>query len=371
MARSSKDNGVAGDSSKIVISIGDTQSPIVSNVVSGIEAAKQVPLVREVGSSTSTAGSSFIPSIILTGAGAIGGLFVWVAWQVFPAPEDDVQAANIQTSVTIALVLSLVLVLADALQSQSASKLGKVLLIAVPAALVASFLFGYIASELYSSGVDRIWDAIIADGFDPIYDFEGFSNEFTSRNHINRGIAWMFMGVATGLALGAATLAPKRLLVTTGGGLVGAFLGGFVFDFFAGENEAQIAGLAITGAAIGLSMGLLEQAVKTSWLQITQGGMAGKQFILYKPDLTLGSSPNADVTLIKDPAIPGLAARITRRGSATTIESMDNSRPIIVNGVAATQRMTLQPGVVLQLGSTSVVYHERNKSEVSSSIVRN
>ena len=370
MATASKGPGSAGDESKIVISVGDTQSAAVSNVVSGIEAAKQVPLVRDVGVATSGTGSSFIPTIILGVAGAIGGLLVWVSWIVFPAPEDDVQAANIQTSVSIALVLSLVLVLADGLQSQSASKLGKSLLIAVPVAIVASLVFGYIASELYSAGTDQIWEDLLNDGYNPLFDAEGFFTEFATRNHLTRGIAWMFMGVATGLALGASTLAAKRLLVTTGGGLVGAFVGGFVFDFFQGESEAQIVGLAITGSAIGLSMGLLEQAVKSSWLQITHGGMAGKQFILYKADITVGSSPAADVTLIKDPAIPGLAGRISRRGSVTTIESLDASKPIMVNGVAATQRMTLRPGSVIQLGGTNVVYNERTKSDVSSSIVR-
>ncbi len=370
MPTSSRGPGAAGDESKIIISVGDTQSSAVSSVVSGIEAAKQVPLVRDVGAASAGSGSSFIPTLILTVAGAIGGLLVWVSWNVFPTSEDDTQAANIQTSVTIALVLSLVLVLADGLQSQSAPKLGKSLLIAVPAAIVGSLVFGYIASELYTSGVERIWDDMLNDGFNLVFDAEGFFTEFMTRNHLNRGLAWMFMGVATGLALGASTLAAKRLLVTTGGGLVGAFVGGFVFDFFPGENEAQIVGLAITGAAIGLSMGVLEQAVKSSWLQITHGGMAGKQFILYKADITVGSSPAADVTLIKDPAIPGLAGRISRRGSVVTIESLDVSKPIMVNGVAATQRMTLRPGSVIQLGTTNVVYNERTKSDVSSSIVR-
>jgi uncharacterized Tic20 family protein len=366
----SKGTNSAGDEPKIVISVGDTMTPAVSNVVSGIEAAKQVPLVRDVGVATASTGSSFVPTLILTVAGAIGGLLVWLAWTVFPAPEDDAQAANIQTSVTIALVLSLVLVLADGLQSQSASKLGKSLLIAVPAAIIGSLVFGYIASELYVSGTERIWEDLIDDGFNLFLDPEGFFAELSARNHLNRGIAWMFMGVATGLALGASTLAAKRLLVTSGGGLVGGFIGGFAFDFFQGESEAQIVGLAITGAAIGLSMGLLEQAVKSSWLQITHGGMAGKQFILYKPDVTIGSSPAADVTLIKDPAIPGLAGRISRRGSVTTIESLDASKPVMVNGVAATQRMTLRAGSVIQLGGTNVVYNERTKSDVSSSIVR-
>jgi hypothetical protein len=356
-------------SSKIVITVGDTQAVQVTSVVNQIEAAKQVPLVREIGDSKSTGSSALVPTLILTGAGAVGGLLVWVVWGLLPT-ADDSQTANIQTSVSIAMVLALVLVLADALQSMSAGKLGKALLVAIPVALAGSFLFGYIASELYTGGVRQIWDSLVAQGYDPVNDLDTFIEQFTTRNHLNRGTAWMFMGAATGLAVGASTLAAKRVVITGVGGLFGAFVGGFAFDFFAGEDQAQIVGLALTGSAIGLSMGLLEQVVKSSWLQITQGGMAGKQFIVYKNEVTVGSSPGADVTLIKDPSIPGIACRILKRGSVTTIESMDSQRPVIVDGVAATHKITLRHGSVIQLGGTAVVYNERSKSDVNASIVR-
>ncbi len=356
------------DANKIIISVEETQGIQISSVVEQIETAKQVPLVREIGDAGSGSGFSFLPALILTGAGAIGGLLVWVAWNILPTPDDS-STANIQTSVSIAMVLAVVLVLADGLQSRSASKLGKALLIAGPAALVGSFIFGYVASELYTTGVDQIWDRLVSQGFDPNYNWDAFITEFTSQNHLNRGIAWMFIGVATGIAVGASTLAAKRILITGLGGLVGAFIGGFVFDFFVGEDQAQIVGLAVTGAIIGLSMGALEQAAKSSWLQITQGGMAGKQFIVYKNDITLGSSPAADVTLIKDPAIPGVAARITKRGAVTTIESTDIQRPVIVDGLAVLQRVPIRHGSLIQLGSTSVVYNERSKSDVQSSVL--
>ena len=121
--------------------------------------------------------------------------------------------------------------------------------------------------------------------------------------------------------------------------------------------------------SIGLGIGLIEQAAKTSWLEIVQGGMAGKQFILYKPTVSLGSAPTADVTLIKDPAIPAYAAEITRRAGAITLTSLDPARPVLVNGAAVT-KTTLAEGSTIELGATVVRYRERSKKEVSASIVR-
>jgi hypothetical protein len=98
--------------------------------------------------------------------------------------------------------------------------------------------------------------------------------------------------------------------------------------------------------------------------------MAGKQFILYKNEISLGSSPSADVTLIKDPAIPGIAATITRRGSQVFLVSTDPQRPVSVDG-AAVLRGQIHEGSAIALGATIVRFRERSKNSVNSGIVRN
>jgi hypothetical protein len=164
-------------------------------------------------------------------------------------------------------------------------------------------------------------------------------------------------------------LAIKRIVITGAGGFAGGFIGGFLFDFFQGEEIAQITGLVITGAAVGLSVSLLEQVTKSSWLEIVKGGMAGKQFILYQNSITIGSSPAANVTLIKDPAIPGVVATIRRSGSTVSIISADRTIPISVNGVASFEHR-LTEGAVIVLGSTEIRFREKAKQVNDSAIIR-
>ncbi len=355
-----------GKPAKIVITLDDMSTPENASVVNHIQAAQQVPLVREVGTESKYYGG-LITLLWLALAGIFGGFLTWVVWKLLPQ-TDDATASNIQASMSIALVIGLVLVIVDSGQNRSWSKVGKALAIATPVGLLLSLVMGFIMNSVYSDLVQTTYDNLIEAGFDPSAD--SFWTEFSNQNHLNRGIAWSLVGLAAGITVGITALAVKRVLVAGAGGLIGGFLGGFLFDFFPGEDIAQIIGLCVTGVAIGVSIGLMEQATKSSWLEIVQGGMAGKQFILYKNEISLGSSPSADVTLIKDPAIPGIAATITRRGSQVFLVSTDPQRPVSVDG-AAVLRGQIHEGSAIALGATIVRFRERSKNSVNSGIVRN
>ena len=349
----------------IKLSLEDISSAKTADVVGHLQSAQQVPLVRNVGVEGKNYGG-LLTLLWMTLAGVGGGLFTWALWNVLPQPEDST-ANNLQTAVSLAMGITIVLVAVDSGLTRSWPKVGKAFLIGIPTALVAALILGLMANAFYQSWSETIWNDLIESGLDPTT--ESFYTELQSRNHLGRGIAWSLIGLAAGLGVGVSTLAGKRILVTSIGGLLGGFLGGFLFDFFTGEASAQIVGLVVTGVSIGLGIGLIEQAAKTSWLEIVQGGMAGKQFILYKPTVVLGSAPAADVTLIKDPAIPSFAAEISRKAGAVTLTSLDPSRPVVVNG-AAVSKTTLGEGSTIELGATIVRYRERNKKEVSASIVR-
>lgn len=349
----------------IKLSVEDISSAATADVVGHLQSAQQVPLVRNVGAEGKNYGG-LLTLLWMALAGVGGGLFTWALWTILPSPEDAT-SSNLQASVSLAMGITIVLVAVDSGLTRSWPKVGRAFLIGVPTALIAALILGLLANAFYQSWSETIWNDLVNSGLDPSTD--SFYVELQSRNHLGRGIAWSFLGLAAGLGVGVSTLAWKRIAVTSIGGLIGGFLGGFLFDFFVGEASAQISGLVITGVAIGLGIGLIEQAAKTSWLEIVQGGMAGKQFILYKPTVVLGSAPTADVTLIKDPAIPSFAAEISRKSGAVTLTSLDASRPVVVNG-AAVSKTTLTEGSSIELGATIVRYRERNKKEVSASIVR-
>jgi len=256
-----------------------------------------------------------------------------------------------------------VIVLVEAISTRSASKIGQAAIIAIPAAIVLSLALGFLAHSLYSAMMQNLFDELQRLIQNGTITTEAQAIEYQlSRNHIPRGLAWMFVGVTGGLIIGLASRSGKRLLMTVLGGALGGFLGGFVFDFIPGVLAAQAVGISLLGVLIGLSMSLIEQVAKSQWIEIITGGMAGKQFILYKNEIVIGSAPNCDIQLIKDSAIPVQAARISTRNSQTVIESLHPGIPCNVEGQVGS-RFPLFDGANIQFGSTQIRYRSKSKSD--------
>ena len=353
------------ENSRIKITLEDTQSSRVSEVVEQLQTAKEVPLVREIGDSTQRNTDGIFTILALVLAGLLGGFVTWMIWRSLPETEDTF-TSNMQASFTLTLGIATVLILADGAMSRSAAKLGRLAAIGIPSAIVLALILGLVANGIYETLVAATFDDLNALGLSD----EEFNEAFLARNHLNRGLAWSFLGLAAGLSVGVASLAPKRVVITGAGGLLGGFTGGFTFDFISGgEALAQITGLAITGAAVGLSVSLLEQVTKSSWIEIVRGGMAGKQFILYQNQITLGSSPGANITLIKDPAIAPIAATIKRVGSSVKIMAADRANPISVDGASSFER-ELSDGSSIILGSTELRFREKSQKINDSGILR-
>lgn len=350
---------------KYSINLDDINDDKVTAVVEHIEKAKAIPLVREVGVDTGNR-DGLITISILVAAGLLSGFLTWAIWNVLPEFEDSF-TANMASSFSITLVIAIALAGADSAMSRSIAKLGRNMALAVPAALILALLLGLLANSIYSTLVNKTYDGLLQSGFDPTQ--QSFWDAFAAKNHLNRGIAWALLGLAAGLSVGVPSKSLKRIGITGLGGFVGGFLGGFLFDFFNGAGLAQIIGLMITGAAVGLSVSLLEQVTKSSWLEIVRGGMAGKQFILYQNQITIGSSPAANITLIKDPSILPVAAVIKRFGGRVTISATDRAYPIAVNGVSGFDQV-LAEGSLIVLGSTELRFREKSKKINDSRIIR-
>ena len=355
---------------KLVISLESVASAEVDSIVNQLEEAKKVPLVRNIGEPEKTGGS--LNAILwLIGAGIVGGVFTWAVWEIILdalfVDEEDSTVGNIVTTMSVAVVIGIALVIGDTLKASATSKLAQRIGIGLGAALGLGLVLGFVASALYTAGVDSIFDELLDSGLSVGDD--AFWEEFASRNQLNRGIAWMFIGLAAGLTVSLATLEWKRLPITGGGGLVGGFLGGYFFDILPSEDAAQITGLLITGLSVGASIAITEQAAKTSWIEITHGGMAGKQFILYKNSISLGSAASADITLIKDTAIPAIAATLEKQGGIMIVSSLDPTAPVFVNGVE-TVKGQIKDGDTLSIGKTGIRYRERGQKAVSSGVVR-
>lgn len=358
-------------SEAISISSEDLESVEVTQRVNEMERARQVALVREVGAPGQQKGGGALRAIaILTAGGAVGGILAFLvtrlAFDVLGLFEDNSFATNMGFTFIMAFFIGTCVALADVVSSRTWNKLGTVAAVAVPAALGAALLMGLIAHFFYTTATDSILESAFEEATANNWSDAQFTDYVILRLHPVRGIAWLLVGVAAGVAAGAAARSWKRVGLAAAGGAVGGFLGGFIFDFFPMDWEwvSQAVGMTLTGLLIGLAMGLVEQASKSRWIEIVSGGLAGKQFILYKPVITIGSSPTADITLIKDPAIPEIVATIDARGGQTKIAAIDAQFPVVVNGTTQ-YSSPLADGDTVTFGYTQIRFREKSsKSQV-------
>ena len=368
-------SGQAGDGTdRLRITEADVSGADIDQRVEAMAEAQKVALVRTVGTAPSSGGSSTLRAIlVLTGGGAVGGLLAFLgtkALDVLPVTSDLVAEnsffSNMSFTFMLALFIGAGVSLADVALNRSWAKLGNVAVIALPAAVGGALVMGLIAHFFYSTAIDWLYSS----AFDQLLGGELTEAEVEDyvllRLHPIRGLAWLLVGVSAGIAAGAAARSWRRLALAATGGAIGGFLGGFVFDFIAtsDSNEwiAQAVGIVLLGTLIGTATGLIEQATKSRWIEIASGGLAGKQFILYKQDITLGSSPSADITLIKDASIAPIAAMLQVRGQGCSVSVAPGTGPVLVNGTQVAGSAAVGDMDLVTIGATQVRFRERASS---------
>ena len=221
--------------------------------------------------------------------------------------------------------------------------------ICLPLGIVFGFVFEFVANLIYMIGM-----SICAE-----------LGAQTARNPavwIARGIAWMAFGAAGGVVYGIVGMSSKKTLYGVLGGVIGAGLGGILFDPIAllthGGAASRAVGFGLVGLATGVAVGLVESALKDRWLYVTAGPLAGKQFILYKPRTMVGSDQKCDIYLFKDSNIAKEHAIIELAGSRIMLRAIGET---YVNGQPVRQQV-LMPGAVVQIGRYAFRYQERQRN---------
>ena len=353
------------DPKRIDISFEQLDNPEVTRIVEQMERDKQITMVREVGADAPGAkskNSGGIAILTLTGGGIVGGILAFGLQRVlFSGPLKDVSVtiSNLAFTFILAFVIGITVAITDAASTRIASKVGIAAAIAFPTSIVAGLAIGQLANLFYSSMMEGIYRTA-QERFASGDSEEAVLAWVRANTHLPRGFAWLLVGIAAGLTVGIASRSLKRTGLCVGGGAVGGFLGGFVFDFVQSGLEwvSQLIGITLTGLFVGLAMALLEQAARTQWIEIIAGGMAGKQFILYKTDINIGSSPQADITLIKDPTISPIHARVYAQGGRSYLESVDPNRPCSVGG-RVENRIALVDLMDITIGGTVIRFREK------------
>jgi Inner membrane component of T3SS, cytoplasmic domain len=243
--------------------------------------------------------------------------------------------------------ISVALAAAESLVERSVQKAVTRGLLAFVLGLVLGFLFDFIANVLYNIGLRIV-----------VQNVTGFSASHPAW-WLVRAFAWMVFGVSGGLVYGIAGQSGKKCLYGILGGMLGAGIGGLLFDpiclLTGGGGPSRCIGMMAFGASTGVAIGLVESALKNRWLYVSGGPLAGKQFILYKPITRLGSQQANDIYLFKDLSIAPTHATIELRGPHATLVA---TGPTFVGGQPVTQRV-LRSGDLIQIGRYTFQYQEK------------
>jgi hypothetical protein len=183
---------------------------------------------------------------------------------------------------------------------------------------------------------------------------------------MGRTLAWAMAGLAMGLGQGIALRSHRLLAFGVLGGVVGGLVGGLLFDpidlVLVGDGTsahlARLVGLAVIGAGVGAMIGVVELLARDAWLRMSEGPLAGKEFLIYRDVMTIGAAPSSDIYLFNDPRVAQRHATLRSVGEDHELENHDPRNPATVNG-RAVERSRLHPNDQIGIGRAVFVYQRR------------
>jgi hypothetical protein len=294
-------------------------------------------------------------SILLQGwfylglAGLLGALAGWGICE--PAFVDGAGAHRWGNTWIIPVMVSMLCLafgIAESVVERSTGKAAQRAALSLPLGIVFGFIVSVIANVVFAVGVSISVQA-------------GATTERNPALWIARSVAWLVFGVAAGAVYGLVGWSPKKAGYGILGGVIGAGLGGLLFDPIAlatkGGAASRAIGFGLTGMATGIGIGLIESALKDRWLYVTTGPLAGKQFILYKPLTVIGSDQQSDIYLFKDSSVLPRHAVLEMKGARLHLTAIGQ---VYVSGVPV-QKHVLQSGSPLQIGRYGFRYQEKQR----------
>jgi len=281
-------------------------------------------------------------------AGLIGATLAWAIAERAFLDEGGHRWENIWMMPMVVTLQCVGFAIAESIVERSGKKAVVRGLLALPLGIVLAFVFDFAAEIIFRIGI------AIAAG----------AGAQTFRNPafwVARGVAWMVFGAAGGVVYGIVGQSSKKTLYGALGGVIGAGIGGMIFDpivmITKGGATSRAVGFALLGMATGVAIGLVESALKDRWLYVTAGPLAGKQFILYKARTLIGSDQKCDIYLFKDSNVLPEHAVVEIAGTRVQLRSLG---PVYVSG-QPTRLQVLQSGNSVQIGRYAFRYSERQR----------
>jgi hypothetical protein len=219
---------------------------------------------------------------------------------------------------------------------------------------IAGAALGLIGGVIVSLFVEKLFSALGGGG-------SGVSYQQVLARSITWGVLGLFLMVGPGIVMRNA----KKLLIGMIGGLLGGLVGGALFDPVAaatGNNAhiSRLVALIAIGVVAGLGTGLIENVAKSGWLKVTAGLIAGKQFILYRNPTFIGSGPECQIYLFRDPKVGRRHAAVHIVPGGFDLQNLPLGAETKINGKLI-ERARLHNGDVIQVGNTSFRFQEKTK----------
>lgn len=175
-----------------------------------------------------------------------------------------------------------------------------------------------------------------------------------------RGLGWAIMGLGIGVAVGLIKPELKRIGSCAVGGLIGAFIGGCLFNYVGKlvPNAIASRGIAIIimGILIGVGVGLLEQFAKSAWLKVIRGEFEGKEYLIFPGTTSIGNNSKNTIVLFKDKLVGPHHCDIVMQGSKYILKDCGTPMGTVVNGMKTTQHI-LRQGDAIAVGNSVLVFY--------------
>jgi hypothetical protein len=293
-------------------------------------------------------GSIFLKAWIYLGlAGLVGAMIGWSIAEPGFVDGQGPRWGNIWILPLVVTFMCTGFALAESIVERSARKAAIRISITLPLGVALGFILSTLADLIYN----------IALGICAAAGVQSFYNPAV---WVARGLGWAVFGVAGGIVYGIIGRSGRKTSYGALGGAIGAAIGGLIFDPISFATNGGVAsravGFGLLGMAAGIAMGLVESALKDRWLYVTSGPLAGKQFILYKPQTNVGRAQTCDIYLFKDPDILPQHATLVQKGGRIHLIA---DGPVYVSGQRVHSSRVLESGSIIQLGRYSFRYQER------------
>jgi pSer/pThr/pTyr-binding forkhead associated (FHA) protein len=182
---------------------------------------------------------------------------------------------------------------------------------------------------------------------------------------VARLLGWAIDGALVGAGVGLATLTMENVPKGAVGGLVGGAAGGIAFDLIGwiagGGLASRFFGEAVTGLAIGLFIGLVQELTKAAWVTVEQGRLRGRQYRIEGARASIGRAEENPVGLFGDPSVQPRHAIIERRGADYVIKNLAVQAGTFVNGNRV-ESVDLHDGDRIGVGGYEITFHLRGTS---------